>query len=74
MDGSGISVEKESDAIKECYKSLKKNNFLNLKNSFGLTVRVTFFLLRKLMISIGLGGLLRNLKKKKHSFNRIAKL
>jgi len=74
MDGSGISVEKELDAIKECYISLKKNNLLNLKNSFGLTVRVTFFLLRKLMISIGLSRLLRNLKKKKHSFNRIAKL
>jgi GT2 family glycosyltransferase len=74
MDGSGVSVEKELDAIKECYKSLKKNNLLNLKNSFGLMVRVVLFLLRKLMITIGLGGLLRNLKKKKHSVKRIAKV
>jgi glycosyltransferase involved in cell wall biosynthesis len=67
MEGTGKSVEQEFDAIKECYKSLKQNDFLNLKNYFGMMVRVVLFFLRKLMILIGLGGLLRNLKKKKHS-------
>ena len=74
MEGTGRSVEQEFDAIKECYKSLKQNDFLNLKNSFWMMVRVVLFFLRKLMILIGLGELLRNLKKKKHSIKRIAKV
>ena len=73
MEGTGRSVEQEFDGIKECYKSLKQNNFLNLKNSFGMMVRVVLFSLRKLMMIIGLSGLLRNLKKKKHSVKRIAR-
>jgi hypothetical protein len=67
MEGTGRSVEQELDAIKECYKSLKQNDSFNLKNSFGMMVRFVLFFLRKFMILIGLGGLLRNLKKKKHS-------
>jgi glycosyltransferase involved in cell wall biosynthesis len=74
MEGTGKSVEQEFDAIKECYKSLKKNNFLNLKNSFGMMVRIALFFLRKLMTVIGMGGLLRNLKKEKHSIKKIAKV
>jgi len=67
MEGTGRSVEQEFDAIKECYKSLKRNKFLNLKNSFGMIVRILLFSMRKLMTLIGLGELLRSLKKKKHS-------
>jgi glycosyltransferase involved in cell wall biosynthesis len=74
MEGIGRSVEREFDAIKECYKSLKQNDFLNLENYFGMMVRVVMFFLRKFMVLIGLGGLLRNLKKKKHSIKRIAKV
>ncbi|HSW56710.1 MAG TPA: glycosyltransferase [Ignavibacteriaceae bacterium] len=74
MEGTGRSVEQEFDGIKECYKSLKQNDFLNLENSFGMMVRVVLFFLRKLMILIGLGGLLRNLKKQKHSAKRIVKV
>jgi GT2 family glycosyltransferase len=74
MEGSGRSVEQELDAIKECYKSLKQNDSLNVKNSFGMIIRFVLFFLRKLMILIGLGGLLRNLKEKKHSLKRIAKV
>jgi glycosyltransferase involved in cell wall biosynthesis len=66
MEGTGRSIEQEFDGIKECYKSLKQNDFLNLKNSFGIILRVILFLLRKFMILIGLGGVLRNLKKQKH--------
>jgi glycosyltransferase involved in cell wall biosynthesis len=69
MEGTGRSVEHEFEAIKECYKSLKQNEFLNLKNSGGILVRVALFLLRKLMIMVGLGGVLRNLKKRKYSYN-----
>jgi len=74
MEGTGRSIEQELDAIKECYKSLKQNDSLNLENVFGITVRVVLFFLRKLMVLIGLGGLLRNLKEKKHSIKRIAKI
>lgn len=74
MEGTGRSVEQEFDGIKECYKSLKQNDFLNLENSFGMMVRVVLFFLRKLMVLIGLGGLLRNLKKQKHSAKRIVKV
>jgi len=74
MEGTGRSIEHEFDGIKECYKSLKQNSFLNLTNSFGMMVRVVLFLLRKLMILIGMGALLRNLKKKKHSVKRIARV
>lgn len=71
MEGTGRSIEQEFDAIKECYKSLKQNDSLNLENVFGMMVRVVLFFLRKLMVLIGLGGFLRNLKKKKHSRKRI---
>jgi len=73
MEGTGISIEQEFDGIKECYKSLKQNSFLNLTNSFGMMVRILLFLLRKLMMIIGLSALLRHLKKKKHSVKKIAR-
>lgn len=69
MEGTGRSVEREFEAIKECYRSLKLNEYLNLKNSSGLLIRVVLFLIRKLMILVGLGGVLRKLKKKKYSYN-----
>jgi glycosyltransferase involved in cell wall biosynthesis len=71
MEGTGISVKRELDSIKECYKSLKRNNFLNIQNFFWMMIRVVLFLLRKLMIILGADSLLRILKKKKHSRKRI---
>ena len=68
MEGTGRSIEQEFNGIKECYNSLKQNGFLNLTNSFGMMVRIVLFLMRKLMMIVGLSGLLRNLKKQKHSF------
>lgn len=73
MEGTGRSIEQEFDGIKECYKSLKKNNFLNLKNSLGIMVRIILFSLRKIMILFGIGGILRSLKKQKHSVKRISR-
>lgn len=70
MEGTGRSVEQEFEGIKECYKSLKRNDFLNLKNSVGMTVRIILFFMRKFMILFGMGGVLRNLKRKKHSVNK----
>lgn len=71
MEGAGISVERESESIKECYKSLKDNSYLNIQNISWLSVRVVLFLLRELMVKIGVGGLLRILKKTKHSQKKI---
>lgn len=70
MDGSGISIEKEFEAIKECYRSLRDNNLFNIKNIFGMFIRITLFSLRKLMIVIGLESLLTRMKKKKHAFGK----
>jgi glycosyltransferase involved in cell wall biosynthesis len=70
MEGTGRSIEQEFNGIKECYKSLKQNDFLNLKNSVGMIVRILLFLLRKFMKLSGMGVLLRYLKKKKHSVKR----
>lgn len=67
MEGAGRSVQREFEAIIECYNSLKQNNILNLKNSLGLTVRITLFLMRKILVVFGLESILRRLKMKKHS-------
>jgi|WetSurMetagenome_2_1015567.scaffolds.fasta_scaffold60307_3 glycosyltransferase involved in cell wall biosynthesis len=67
MEGTGLSVEREFDAIKECYKSLKENKFLNLQNSVGLSIRITLYFMRKIMVVFGLDSILRELKMRKHS-------
>ena len=66
MEGTGRSIEKEFDAIKECFTSLKQNKLLNFKNLWGITIRIILFSLRRVMSIIGLEGLLRKLKQKKH--------
>jgi len=67
MEGTGVSIEKEFDAIKECYKSLKQNSLLNIENIFGIFVRLTLFSMRKIMMIFGLGSVLGKLKRLKHS-------
>jgi glycosyltransferase len=67
MDGRGKSAEKEFTAIIECYKSLKENDCLNLKNKAGFLIRLTLFLARKFMLMIGWFKMLKKIKRLKHS-------
>lgn len=67
MEGTGVSIEKEFDAIKECCNSLKQNSLLNIENIFGISVRIALFSIRKLMMMFGLGSVLGKLKRLKHS-------
>lgn len=70
MEGTGISIEKEFDAIKECYKSLKQNSLLNIENIFGISVRLALFSMRKLMTMFGFVSFLGKLKQRKYSPKR----
>jgi glycosyltransferase involved in cell wall biosynthesis len=67
MDGRGKSIINESEAMKECYRILKKNNLLNFKNIYGFTVRYLLFFLRTMMMRIGLKKSLVSMKKIKYS-------
>ena len=67
MEGTGRSIEHEYSAIKECYISLKENDYLGIKNYSWWMIRLTFFFIRKLMLKVGAARLLRFLKKTKHS-------
>jgi glycosyltransferase involved in cell wall biosynthesis len=67
MDGSGKSILNESEAIKECYKILKVNKSLTLKNIYGFTLRYFLFFLRSVISKIGLKKVLILLKKIKYS-------
>ena len=66
MEGSGKSAKEELTAIKECYASLRKNQYITIKNLIGLSQRVILYFLRKLLIKVGAGNLLKGLKKKKY--------
>lgn len=67
MDGGGKSVVREREAIRECYKILKENNYLNYKNFVGYIIRYLLYLFRRLMNAVKLDSLLLSLKKMKHS-------
>lgn len=66
MDGAGKSIKQESLAIKECFEILKRNNYLNFKNSSGFIIRYVLFILRKVLTAVGLNSFLISLKKIKH--------
>lgn len=66
MEGTGKSVKQESEAIKECFKILRENNQLGLKNISGFSIRYFLFFLRKVLSVAGLNKLLLNMKKLKH--------
>ena len=70
MDGTGISVKQEWNQIKECYRSMKQNDFLSAANLFWFIIRVNLFAIRKIMLKVGFSDLLRALKEKKHSQHR----
>ena len=67
MEGTGRSIKQEFAAIQECYKSLKQNNYLNLKKSFGLIIRIILYFMRNVLVTFGLESILRRFKMKKHS-------
>ncbi len=67
MEGSGKSAIDEWKAIKECFKSLKSNKLLSIKNIIGLKVRISLYLLRRILIVFGMKDVLRKLKEKKYS-------
>jgi len=67
MDASGKSIKEENEAIKECFLILKANNYLTPTNLLGYTQRYTLYVLRMLMVKIGLKDFLISIKKIKHS-------
>jgi GT2 family glycosyltransferase len=67
MDASGKSIKEENEAIKECFLILKANNYLTLANLLGYIQRYTLYILRMLMVKIGLKDFLISMKKIKHS-------
>jgi len=67
MDASGKSIKEENEAIKECFSILKVNNYLTPINLLGFTQRYTLYVLRMLMVKLGLKDILFSMKKVKHS-------
>ena len=67
MDGKGKSIKQENIAIKECYSILKSNNYLTLTNLAGFSQRYLLYMLRTIMVKIGLIDFLMSMKKAKYS-------
>lgn len=67
MEGTGKSIKEESEAIKECYSILKSNNYLTPTNLLGFLQRYVLYILRMVMVKIGLKDFLMSLKKIKYS-------
>lgn len=67
MDGGGKSIVYEKEAISECFQSLKKNHLLTTTNLIGFIQRYLLFIIRKLMLKVGLNFILLKYKKKKYS-------
>ena len=67
MDGGGISALKEHLVIWESLRALRDNHLLNIKNLYGISVRILFFLSRRIMEMLGMSEILGKLKKEKHN-------
>ena len=67
MGGMGISHTSEYSGIKECARSLQENNYLTIKNIWGLSVRVILFFCRQVFLIIGGKSFLRKLKWMKYN-------
>jgi hypothetical protein len=67
MEGMGKSQTKEFRAIKECYRSLKENKYLTLKNLAGITIRSILFFFRRGIILLGGEPIMKILKRKKYT-------
>jgi glycosyltransferase involved in cell wall biosynthesis len=66
MEGRGSSILKEYEALQECYDSLKEYKCLDLITFCNFNIRLTLFLIRKLMISSGLSVVLGIFKRIKY--------
>ncbi len=67
MEGKGKSSAEEFKAIKECFRSLKENNLLTIKNLIGLKIRILLYFGRQFMVILGGKKILRSLKRIKYS-------
>jgi len=67
MDGAGISVSKEIESIKECYKVLKDENYLNLNNLIGFSIRYIFYFMRNILKISGGKSILKKFKELKYN-------
>ncbi len=67
MDVGGISALKEHLVIWESLRALRDNQLLNIKNLYGISVRILFFLSRRIMEILGMSEILGKLKKEKHN-------
>lgn len=66
MDGKGVSVSEERNSIKECFKVLRNEDYLNLKNILGYVTRFTMYSLRKLLSLSGGKFVVKKIKRIKH--------
>ncbi|MGR3179731.1 MAG: glycosyltransferase [Candidatus Anammoxibacter sp.] len=62
MDGTGITSTNEVKGIIESFHILKNNDLLNCKNSVELVIRYSFYLIRMVLIKLGLSKYLTKLK------------
>lgn len=69
MDGTGLSATRESLMIWESLKALQANHLLDLKNLYGISVRIIFYLMRKSLEKLNLQTLLSTLKRRKFESN-----
>lgn len=66
MDGTGKSAEQEYTAIMECWRALRKNNYLSVTVILNFGVRIVLYYFRRILVAAGLSSLLGKLKKIKH--------
>ena len=67
MDGMGVSSTCESAAIKECYMALLKNGLMTGENRRDFLIRVSLFVIRKILIAMKMNKVLGKFKKIKYS-------
>ncbi|MBF0312805.1 MAG: glycosyltransferase [Oligoflexia bacterium] len=66
MDGGGVSVTRELQSIKECFRALKENHLLTIQNIAGLVRRTILYFMRRFLIRVGAQQVLSYLKRKKY--------
>lgn len=66
MDGTGVSVRRETRSVMEGVYALRKNNLLNAENVWGFLVRCFFYTGRMAMVRLGLSRFLAVMKSVKH--------
>lgn len=66
MDGRGVSSNKEMQAYAEVFHVLLEHHLLTPSNLYGCFVRYAKYFVRRLLVVLGLTGLLARLKMHKH--------